>query len=142
MSLYGSYKTDATVENEGAWFPYGDGVCIRLARAGGANKNFLRCAEVFSNKYRAQLNRKQLPNDVALDAIIELYADAVVIAWEGVTDENGDDLVCTKSNVIKVLTDLPDLFAQVQEDATEREAFKEFIKEADSKNLSSVSSTD
>ena len=51
-----------------------------------------------------------------------------------VTDREGNELPCTKDNVIKVFTDLPDLFDDVLEQSRKASLFKETILESEAKN--------
>lgn len=135
MSLYESYKTAAPKEKEGVWVSFKGGVRLLMARAGGAN-----------NKYRESLRRRMLPHQRALrtgeeieeavanKVMAEAYADAIILDWEGVTDENKQPLECTKENVVKVFTDLPDFFTLVREDAQNRAHFLAADEAADAKN--------
>lgn len=135
--LYAAYETNKDVELTGVWFPYAGGLSIKLARAGGANKEFTKLGERFQKKYKRRLDMGAIDNEETLAALIELYAKACVRDWEGAPD----DAACTTDNVIKIFTDLPDLFNQVQQDAMEHEAYKEHIDKEAAKNSPSVSST-
>lgn len=134
MTLYRDYKTDPEVEQNGVWFPYGEDVKILLARAGGANKKFQRCGDKAATKYKRELDMNRLPAEEANQAVVEMYADSVVMDWKNVTDENDESLAFNRENVIKVLTDLPDLFRRVQEDAQNMQVYKEYRDGEDSKN--------
>lgn len=129
MSIYRKFKTSKDQEQQGVWLDYGDGVEIRIARAGGSNKKFLKCAERFQRKYKRQLELEILPNDVAYDAAIQMYAESVVLEWKGVCGEDDQPLECTRENVVKVLSDLPDLFADIRAQATNHQLFKEYLDE-------------
>lgn len=127
MSLYKKFKTDSACESEGVWLDYGEGTRIRIARAGGSNKRFLKSAEKFRRRFKRQLDLDLLSNDVASREAVKIYADSVVLDWEGVTDEDDNELDCTRENVTKVLTDLPDLFIDLQQMALNASLFREEI---------------
>ncbi len=133
-SIYRKFKTDSTVETEGVVLDYGDGVRIRVARAGGANKAYLKAIERLSRKYRRQIQLDVLDEETARRLLREIYAETVVLGWEGVTDEAGEPMPFTRENCVKLLTDLPDLFADVQAQAANAALFKAEIDEADAKN--------
>jgi len=135
MSLYKQFKTDPSVERDGVILDYGDGVKIRIARAGGVNnKAFLRAIEAFARKHRRQIQLDTLPEDVSRQILREVVATTVVLGWEGVTDEAGNSLPFTKENAIKLFEDLPDLFSDLYAQAQNAALFREDVREADAKN--------
>lgn len=134
MSLYKQFKTNPSVEQDGVILDYGDGVKIRIARAGGANKAFLRAVEAFARKHRRQIQLDTLPEDTSREILREIVATTVVLGWEGVEDEAGNPMPFTKENAIKLFTDLPDLFSDLYAQAQNAALFREEIREADAKN--------
>ena len=134
MSLYKKFKTSDEHEQNGVELDYGEGCIIKIARAGGANKRFLKCAEKFNRKYKRQLELEILINDIDYKAAVRMYAEPLVLSWEGVTDQEGNELECTVENVAKVLTDLPDLFSDIRRSATNHQLFKEYIDEKEAGN--------
>lgn len=135
MSLYKTYKTDPKIEEDGRWLDYfGEGIEIKIARAGGANKKYMRCAEKFRRKFKRQIELDRMSDDVALKEGIEVYADSVILDWKGVKDENEELLPFNRENVIKVMNDLPDLFFDLQAAAVDGKLFSADIDEQDVKN--------
>lgn len=134
MSLYKKFKTDAQVEVDGVWVDYGDGIRIRLARAGGANQAFLRATERVHRKYRKQIQLDALTEKEAAPLLREIYADSIILGWEGVTAADGQSLPFSKENCLKLLEDLPEFFRDIREYANSRELFLESVLEADAKN--------
>ncbi len=133
MSLYKQFKTDKKCEKDGVELDFGD-FSVNIARAGGANKAYLRASEKVHRKHRRALQAGTIGNDQANRIMMELYASTVVLSWENVKDENGEPLVCTRENIIKVFTDLPDFFRNVQDAAIDIALFRDAIEEADEKN--------
>lgn len=143
MSLYDAYKTDSKCESEGVWYitnlaPEAE---FRIARAGGNNVAFQMAADKYATKYKKLLDLNRLPVDTALKAVIDLYAESIILDWRGVKDEDGLELACTFENKVKIMTDLPDLFKEIQDVAGDMEAYRAYLDDQDSKNLPSVSST-
>jgi hypothetical protein len=134
MSLYKQFATSSKHETEGVWLDYGSGGRILIARAGGSNRSFQRALERTARKYRRQLQLGTLPEETAREVVIEVYADTIVLGWEGVTDREGKILEFSKANVIQIFRDLPELFADVQEQAQNLALFRESLREADVKN--------
>ena len=117
MSIYKLFATDSSLEKDGFALEYGDATFI-IARAGGANKKFQSCIERKMRPYRSAINSGTMDEKTAQKLLAEAYAEAIILAWEGVTDQDDEPLEFTKENVIKVLIDLPDLFIDIQEQST------------------------
>lgn len=139
MSLYSQFKTDGNVENEGVVLEYGINkagktISIRIARAGGANTKFAKLMEHKVKPYRRQIQNESMDPALAEKIAKEVYAETVVLGWENVEDEHGKELEFTVENVIKLFTDLPDLYTDIQSQAQRTALFRADILEADSKN--------
>lgn len=125
MSLYEVYKTDSTKEREeGIKVDLPGGASIRLRRAGGSNVQFDRAMDAVMKPYRRQLQMGTLDDGKADELMARVYARAVVIDWENVTDEKGKKLSCTEENIVKVFTDLPDLFEDIKAQASNMANFR------------------
>ncbi len=139
MSLYKQFATDKNVERDGVVLSYGKNsknkdINIRIARAGGANIRYTKLLEAAIKPYRRQLQNETMDNGVAEDITMRVYAQSVVLGWEGVEDENGNDMEFTVENCMKLFKDLPDLWADIQSQATRAALFRQDILEADAKN--------
>ena len=139
MSLYKQFATDKNVERDGVVLSYGKNsknkdINIRIARAGGANIRYTKLLEAAIKPYRRQLQNEIMDNGVAEDIARRVYAQSVVLGWEGVEDENGNDMEFTVENCMKLFKDLPDLWADIQSQATRAALFRQDILEADAKN--------
>jgi len=55
---------------------------------------------------------------------VEAYAEAVILGWDGVAGPDGAPLPFTRENAVKLMLDLPDLFRDVQEQATKAALFR------------------
>lgn len=67
-------------------------------------------------------------------AMAELYADHIIVGWEGVKDEKGKVMEYNRQNVIKLLTDLDPLFADIISQSAEEANFAEEERKAEEKN--------
>lgn len=139
MSLYKSFKTDANLEKSGIELEYGENskgqpILIRIARAGGANSSYNKRLEVLTKPYRRQIQTETIDNKVLEKIVAQAFAETVVLGWEGVEDEDNNELTFSVDNVVKLFNDLPDLYKDIQEQAQKTALFRQEILEADSKN--------
>ena len=139
MSLYKTFQTSQHLEKNGIELQYGENdkgeeILIRIARAGGANSAYNKRLEALVKPYRRQITSETIDNRVLEKLILQAFAETVVLGWSGVEDAEGNALECTVENVIKLFTDLPDLFKDVQDQAQKSVLFREEILELESKN--------
>ena len=152
MSLSRQFRTDADLETKGIVLDYGD-ARIRAARAGGANKKFLKTFERRTKPHRRAIAADAFDRERSNQILMEVYADAVVLNWEtrvgdkflrGIDpndaerlDEpvelaaDGSNLLpYSKENVLKVFRNLPDLFTDVVQQTQNGSLFQEEVDEA------------
>lgn len=135
MSFYDTFTTDANLENDrGIDLDYGADGIITIHRAGGANRKFQRVMEGKMRPYRRRIENGTLENEVAERLLAEVYAEAVVVGWSGVKDRKGKDMPFSSDNAVTLLTDLPDLFRDIQEQAGRVANFRAAEIDADVKN--------
>lgn len=139
MSLYKQFKTDPNYESQGITLEYGNTpngkpIRIKIARAGGSNAKFLKALEIKSKPYRRQLQNETIDPKIADDILMQVFVDSVILDWENVEDENGTALPFNRENCLKLFRDLPDLFADVREQASRSALFRAEIKESATKN--------
>lgn len=146
-SLYKQFETNKDVENDGIVLEYGMStrgpISIRISRAGGANTRFAKLMEAKVKPYRRQVQNETMDKALAEKIAKEVYAETVVIGWENVEMPvivNGEAtkelefVPYTVENAIRLFTDLPDLYADIVEQAQRSALFRADIMEADSKN--------
>lgn len=133
-SLYAQFETDRDMERSGIRLNYGNGVCIIIARAGGSNTRFAKVFEAKTRPYRRQIESETLDPLVAESLLVQAFVESVILGWEGVKDRYGDDLLFTREHAIKLFTELPDLFADVREQATKAANFRAHDVEDDAGN--------
>lgn len=142
MSLYDIYKTNREKErNKGIEMELPDGARIWLRRAGGSNTMFDKVQDAVTKPYRRQIQQSILEEGKARELDATVYARAVVIDWQGVTDENGQLLECTEENIVKLFTELPDLFVDVKQHASDMANFRDAQRAEDAGNSKKRSTT-
>jgi hypothetical protein len=139
MSLHQVFKTDSTAETEGVWIeePSGDAskpARFKIARAGGSNRKYQRIWDLKTKPFRRLMDLGQLDDATSDRIYAEVYAEAVVLGWENVTDAEEKGLPFTKDACVALLLELPELFADLRVQANRLAPFRADIREEDRKN--------
>lgn len=146
-SPYAQFKTNQQIESEGITLDYGS-FYLRVGRAGGANKTFKRTMKRIFDPHRRAIQTETLAENKLTALMIQAYAEGNVYAWgytkevdgksvtvEGkMLDEEGAEMDFNVANVKKLFTDLPDLFADVQEQCGKVSLFRDVLNDDDAKN--------
>jgi hypothetical protein len=140
QSPYALFGTDQNMEKKGIVLDYG-GFSIRIARAGGSNKSFAKALELKLKPYRRAMQTDTMDEAVADKLMKEAYAEQVVLGWastaygEGkIPGKDGQAVAFTKEACIQLFSDLPDLYADIREQAQRAVLFKSEETELDAKN--------
>jgi hypothetical protein len=133
MGLYDLFGTDNDLEKEGFALEYGDATFV-IARAGGSNEKFQRCIERKMRPYRAAINSGTMVEETSRKLLAEAYAETIVLAWDGVTDRDGNVMDFSKENIVKLFLDLPDLFTEIINESSRISNFVAMAAEADAKS--------
>jgi hypothetical protein len=147
MSLTSIFKTDERLETDGIVLDYGT-TRIRVARAGGANKAFLKFLDQKTRPHRKLIAAGAMTNDQADAVLAEVYAESVVRAWEtkignewksGISPEDaglkeqggsGNELLpVSTENILRVFKTLPDLFRDIQQQTMSHTLFRATLNE-------------
>lgn len=150
--LYKTFATNEKHETQGVLLEYGrteptaeapEGlpIRIRIARAGGRNTEFNKALEKATRPYRKALQAGRVEVATIEALYREVFVDHCILGWENVADATGSVLPYTRDNVLKVLTDLPDLYTDLKEQANELSLFREEEREVDLGNFGKSSST-
>lgn len=129
VNLYSMYETDKNKETNGVWYTHDSGARFLIARAGGTNVKYLKAAEKVTRPYRGKFERMKTGIvdmdmvDEVRDTMVKLYASTIVLDWEGITDRDGNEMGCTFENVVKLFSDLPEVFDDIQTAAFSVENF-------------------
>lgn len=134
MSIFRQFQTSAKHETEGVWLDYGpDSGRVRVARAGGNNKNYLRAMEKLTRKYKRQLQLDVLSREVQEKIMREVTADTIVTDWE-IKGHDGEPIPGDRASIVKTFEELPDFFNDVLTQAQNTALFREHIDEVDAGN--------
>jgi hypothetical protein len=145
MSLYKQFSTDKAMETSGIEleYPNEDGApstIIRIARAGGANERYGKVLAHKCKPFRRQIQTETISPEKMDQIMMETYAETVMLGWENLDfekTENGEaekNVEFTHGNCIRLFKDLPELWADIQSQATKVALFRKEDLEADGKN--------
>lgn len=162
MSMYKQFQTDNNLEKTGVDLDYGDFI-VTVARAGGANKRYEKTLEAKTKSVKRAIQTETLDPERGKAILREVYAEAVVLKWsvrvkaddkgkpieplqlateadgdtvfvQGIEGSSGDVMPFTADNVAATFKALPDLFADIQEQAQKVALFRQAVAEAEAKN--------
>lgn len=142
MSMFKQFKTDSDLETGGVEIDYGE-FAVRIARAGGANKNYQKVMESKTKPVRRAIETGSLPKERMEAIVMEVFSEAVVLQWlagpegdrkPGIEMEDGTIVASTPENILKVFKALPDLFWDLHEQANQLAIFRRVAVEEESKN--------
>lgn len=147
MGMYDIFATDEKATTTGVIIDYGD-FRVRIAQAGQGNKEYLKLAEKKLKPIRKALDVGAVSSERQRAIMVEIFADTIILNWEvkikdgkketwksGIEAEDGSILPFNRENVMDALTKLPELFLDLQEQATSIANFRRVEIEEDSKNL-------
>jgi hypothetical protein len=132
-SPYELFGTSSEREQQGIVVDYGT-FQFKLARAGGANRRYLKALEVKTKPIRRALAANAANPEQVASIMRDVFAETVVLGWEGVVDRDGDSIPFSKEACVALFKDLPDLFADVQNQASNFQQFLDIETEADEGN--------
>ena len=131
---YALFGTNKDLEaGQGVKLQY-PGFSITIHRAGGSNKRFAQVLAAKMKPHRQRHERGLLDDETADRIMLEAFAESVVVGWEGVKDAKNKAIKFSVENVIKLFTDLPDLFADVKSQALNAAVFRDEAEKVEEKN--------
>ncbi len=139
QGLYAQYETDPEIEKAGVWVELGPNtqgkeMRIRVARAGGANENYLKLLEFRSKPMRRAIQTNTADRKRLQEIIRDCSAETLVTEWENFENRAGEPLAFNVENVCTIFRDVPFVFETVQETSNTLQLYLKEIQEVDSKN--------
>lgn len=134
MDLYKAFLTNSTLENEGVRVDYGSDTYFRITRMGPSNQRYQRGLAKLQKSQAKVLESGTLDAEEQRKILLALFLDHILLDWEGVKDREGNLLEFSREAAEKLFTDLPELFDDLQSQATNRALFLETETEETGKN--------
>lgn len=130
-SIYELFGSDESLETKGIWHDFGDYGRFLIARAGGSNKPYAKALERETRPLRRSLEAGAIDEERSRALLAKVFADTVVLGWEGVIGRDGEELPFDRDNCRKLLTDLPNLFEDIRTQATSWAQYRKQALEAE-----------
>ncbi len=139
MSLFKQYETDLSAEETGVWAGLGANedkteIEILIARSGTANKSYTKAIRKALKPYSRQIEMNLLADELAETIYLKVFAKHCVLGWKNVRDRDGKDIKFSTEAVISILTELPELYAEVTKLSKSALIFKKDSLDVDAKN--------
>lgn len=133
-SPYDLFSTSEKNEQEGVAIDYGSFAIIVKRASVSSNAEFKKEFRRLSRKKGHAIELGTVSEDSMLKDMIDIFAKTVIVGWRDVYDREGNELPFNYANCVKLLTDLPELFRDIQAQAMSFETFREAEIEEVSKN--------
>ncbi len=133
----GKVRTDAALEEQGAWVKYDETTSFLLASA--YSHRYRKAQRKFVKPYANVIRREgadSIPDEDADGITISVLVDSVVLGWKGLYD-NGREIEYSKENCRRLLTEFPRIREWVAEKSQAAATYRP--TEEDEKNSAPVS---
>lgn len=139
MSLYKNYATDSTKETNGVEVTFeanDDGTVptFIVSRIGDSNKEYMKALRAATKPFQRQIELKALSPEKDAAIFMEVFLSTILKGWSNVQNEAGEVIPFTKENANKLFTDLPDVFKEIQKQASLAATFRKNVLDEQAKN--------
>lgn len=141
MSLRKKYGTDKSKVNDGVWSVIdeyekdGETVKARVRlsfMSAATNKKFEKTVAALSKPYRRQIANNTIDPTVNRQITIKAFTRTIIKDWENVVlEEGGEALPFNEENVVMVMTELPELYDDLLQVASDRSVFGVEVDDSD-----------
>lgn len=133
MDIFQQFKTNEALEKSGTWVDFGDGIKFKLASMSARNKDYVKAVEAALKPFKRQIRMKAFSNEKDAEVTREVFADKILIDWTGV--KRGDVTIkYSRDAALDLMIELPKLYHELVEQATNDATFLESELEDESKN--------
>jgi hypothetical protein len=142
INLFNSFKSNKDLELNGVPVLFGKNsrdvmIKIFVRRAGGGNTAFTQRYEVLTKPYRRiiQMGKSNEISEEMADIMRRLYAETVVVGWEGVLGPDDEtELPFTVDNCIDLFKASDEVFNEVVTVSTTAAVYRDEVRSADAKD--------
>lgn len=113
---------------EGSWAPY-EGSKFKIAYAG--NVKFARVKDRIEKPHRRMIEKGQVDPADQRKWLIQGLAEAILVDWDGVTDDDGNSVAYSKAAAIQALTNSEELRDFVMSYSMELANYRDAEKEVE-----------
>lgn len=138
------FKTDKTKETEGIVLNYSDVFWVQITRAGGSNEHYKKILADKLKPHRRAIQTETIDENASTRLLREAVAEGLLVNWGTGIYPNGAGYIPNKAggepiafsvdNAVALFEELPDLFADIYEQANKQALFRSNEAEADAGN--------
>lgn len=132
-SIYDVMGVDEQAQANGAELILGESTFI-CAYAGATNKTFESLLTAKTKPYRRAIQTNTMSMKLQDKILIEVYAKCIVLGWKDVFGLDGEEIKYSQEACIQIFTDLPILFKEIQEFASNHSVFRKELDDVDAGN--------
>lgn len=136
------YNTDQTLEEEGVWVDFGDGLQVKIRRLNSKHSRDVR--RKLEKPYTTQFRGREMPDSLQEQLLSQQLSKSIIVDWKGVDDpyatvkegEKAPPLPHTEENAFKLVSDpeFKDLRDDILTASMERTTFEKEQQKAAEKN--------
>ena len=131
-----TYLTDKELEAvDGIWLKFPGGRKLHVLRAGGSNAKYTRIAASVTKPYQRQIQRGTIDPEKVSELMLEIYLQSVILDWAGFKDAQGKEIPYSREAAREFFTQVPEMFTEVMDLATDLALFQEQEVEETSKHM-------
>lgn len=126
VSFASMFATDQNAEENGKWFEdiLGDGSNINIKLRRMTSKTVERARQRISLENRKHLVKGKFPEEIDQKLLYDLLADAVVVDWSGINDNDEQEVPYSRDTVFEYVKAFPDFRRIIVGLSTEMAAFR------------------
>lgn len=139
MSLYSQFETNKEKELKGVAVEYGpnaDGTIptFYVTRMSRSNVRYTKRLDAATKPHRRSMELETMDNKLAEKISMSVFVDTILTGWENVQNRKGEVVPHSKEAATKMLTELPDLYDDLQTRASKATLFRDEEVEEEAKN--------
>lgn len=104
MAKLSKFATDLDAAKNGVTVDLGEDLKVTVAQAGASNSRYQKVLRQLLKPFERQLKQNTLDDEVFEDLVNKAYVEAILLGWEGLEDDNGNEIVYSKDKAYEILS--------------------------------------
>lgn len=132
MAKLSQFNFDPRAEQDGVRVHVGSGLYITVGRID--SPKYKESVRKHTGPYKFEIDRGTLAEDTAQELLVKVYAETILLGWENLQDDAGNEIKFSRAEAEKALRDNPAFFEIVKDAASRVELFRQNDRSAAAKN--------